>query len=435
MKKIEFIKTTIIMLVTVLGFGLSAFGLNFHTGPIIEDNNKGAEFGPLLSVLPEGASFGKDALIYDSANPSGSTLTNVSSNITRVYQAENNVGYALKLNATSSYSKAPMVITLGVSSEGKITGLEINEYYDTDSYNITKKDPNYLSSFIGKDSALAEVGLVAGSTYSSRAFKEAIEASLNSLIENGLIKEGVKSPEQILTELIPLVHTGLTEKGGLKATEIEVSGNIVKSFKANNGSGVASIVKNGEDFLLFIYNALGACSFYNVEGNVVSSVDANLLTECVNHAKANVTNTNEALISKYTASMSGTDFEAISTETFNYVTGAVKFTSNDKTYYAINAKPSFGGKYTMDLYYVLDDEGKIVDFECKDYFYNASDFEHYMGVTKPEGYEDGFVGKDSNTLTDDIIIIAGATADTTPAIKQASKDVFAFFNSYKGGNQ
>ena len=44
------INTVAILLAFVVVFGAIMFGLNFITAPIIEENNKGAEFAPLLAV-------------------------------------------------------------------------------------------------------------------------------------------------------------------------------------------------------------------------------------------------------------------------------------------------------------------------------------------------------------------------------------------------
>lgn len=71
----KFVKSALILILTVCVFGAAMFGLNKLTGPIIEANQAGAELAPLLASWPEGSSFGKDALIYDSANASASSLT------------------------------------------------------------------------------------------------------------------------------------------------------------------------------------------------------------------------------------------------------------------------------------------------------------------------------------------------------------------------
>ena len=62
----KLLKTFGILVIVVAIFGGAMFGLNFYTGPIIEDYNAGAELAPLLAVMPEGAQFDGEALIYNS---------------------------------------------------------------------------------------------------------------------------------------------------------------------------------------------------------------------------------------------------------------------------------------------------------------------------------------------------------------------------------
>jgi radical SAM-linked protein len=54
MKTSEFLKSAAIIVVILLVFGLAAFGLNFHTAPLIEANKAGAANDRLNSVMPEG---------------------------------------------------------------------------------------------------------------------------------------------------------------------------------------------------------------------------------------------------------------------------------------------------------------------------------------------------------------------------------------------
>ena len=208
MKLSVFLKSTAIIVIILVVFGLAAFGLNFYTKPLIDSHNAGAELAPLLEVMPEGAKFDADALIYDSENASASTLKDVPASVTKVYKEATGLGYVIRCQATSKYSTAPMVITVGVSADGKICGIQINEYHDSldAAYNITTKAPEYIESFIGKDSALADIGLVAGSTFSSNAFKGAVEEAMSVLISNNLIAAGVKSDDQIISELLTKLH-------------------------------------------------------------------------------------------------------------------------------------------------------------------------------------------------------------------------------------
>ena len=121
-------RTILIQFVVVVLFAGAMFGLNFLTGPIIERNNAGKEFAPLLSVMPEGAEFTTESLMYDSANPSEYGLIDVPASVKKVYLENNGLGFAITCAAESQYSTAPMEITIGISADGKICGIEINSY-------------------------------------------------------------------------------------------------------------------------------------------------------------------------------------------------------------------------------------------------------------------------------------------------------------------
>ena len=63
----KLLKTLAILLVIVIVFGGAMFSLNLYTGPIIDANNAGAEFAPLLSVMP-GASANSFEVTYNAEN-------------------------------------------------------------------------------------------------------------------------------------------------------------------------------------------------------------------------------------------------------------------------------------------------------------------------------------------------------------------------------
>ena len=228
----KFLKTLVILLIIVAIFGGAMFALNLYTGPIIEENNAGAEFAPSV--------FDGEALLYSAENPAASSLKDVPASVLSVYKEANGLGYAIRCTGESNYSTAPMEITIGISADGKICGVQIDAYNDTASFDFRTKDPNYLSTYIGQDSSLSGVGLVAGSTYSSTAFKNAVLDGFSALINNQLIVEGVKSDAQILEEMIPPLAPGM-----LKLEEVTASGNIEKAMKVGNDAGFAYIVKNG----------------------------------------------------------------------------------------------------------------------------------------------------------------------------------------------
>ena len=223
------LKTILILLCIVAIFGVAMFGLNFLTGPIIAENNKGAEFAPLLAVMPEADNFEEVT----------STLAGVPESVIAIYKETSGKGFVVRAKASTQYSKEPMEITFGITADGKICGIQLDVY--TDSIDYRPKDANYITSYLEKDSALADIGTVSGATYSSTAFKSAVSEGFSVLISNSLIAEGVKSDAQILQEMIPTLAPGM-----LKTEEAPVSGNIEKALKSGNDAGFAYVIKSGD---------------------------------------------------------------------------------------------------------------------------------------------------------------------------------------------
>ncbi len=430
MKRTDLIKSIALLLVIVAVFSAAMFGLNIHTAPLIEANNASAKFGPLLAVLPEGASFDADALIYDAVAPEGSSLTDVPPSVTAVYREASGLGYAVRVTATSQYSSAPMEISLGVSAEGKIFNVQIDSYNDSEAFDFRAKDPEYLSTYVDKDSALTDVGTVAGSTYSSTAFKTAVEEAMNALIANSLIAEGVKSDDQLLMELLPTIFTGMSNNGMMQTEEIEASGNMLSGVKALNDSGFAYIMTEGDATLLVAVNAFGTGKVFDVEGNDVTDAHASLVEEAKAHADANQTSYEEPAVARFEKLMEGAaNMQPLPLDTFSSVVAANSFQVGEDTYYGFCAR-SYGYDI-MDVYVVLDASGAIVKTDAKKLFFDEEYFNVDDDVDQP-AYKDSFTGLTQDTWTGDNALIAGATM-TSNAMQQAVTDAFEAFQAVQNG--
>ncbi len=422
------LKTTVVLLLIVAVFSGAMFGLNLYTGPIVEANNAGAVFAPLLAVMPEGAAFGGDALIYSADNAAASSLKDVPASVVSVYKEANGLGYAISCTAESTYSTAPMEITIGVSADGKISGIQIESYNDPAGFDFRAKDPNYLSTYVGKDSALADVGIVAGSTFSSTAFKNAVTEAMGVLIANEMIAEGKKSDDQVLTELIPTVAPGYT-----KLVDATASGNIVKAMKAENDTGFAYVMTEGDASFLAVVNATGVCKIYDVTGAEVTDAHSALADEAKNAAKTAQKGYVDALTKKIEKMMEGAaEITALELDTFNTVAAAVSFKVGDAVYYGFNARSI--GFHQMDIYVVIDANGAIAKLDAKQFIFEEEYFMAFGGMDTP-AYKAGFVGLTGETFTGEQAMIATATM-TSNAMKEAVADAFASFDSIvKGGEQ
>ena len=424
MKRNELIRTSLIMIVTVVVFGLAAFGLNFHTGPRIEANKAGAANAVLVAVMPEGK-------LFDEIT---SELTiDASTGVTNVYKETSGKGYVFK--ATKPGFSKPVNVVVGVSSEGLITGITVEIGQGDFPVN------NMLPTFIGQDSTLSGVVLQGGATASSNAVKAAVEAGLLVLASNDLMKAAVKTAEQVYEELLTTVFSGAT-----KGANLTVSGNITVAYKTLTNSGIVCYVAKGENTLLAIANVNGVVEVYqpklldeatqSYELENVTEANGDVVEEVKQFAANNITSEYQALANKVAKMYEGaTELTEVTMNTFGSLTAALSFVYNDTTYYAYIAKTINNyNKSVVTSYIVLDSEGNVAKFDLTNYFGD----EEYFGAAHGfdvNGYEDKFVGTNDSTLdTNDDLIISGATM-TTNAVKQAMKDAFASFTALKGGNE
>ena len=409
------LKTILILLCIVAIFAVAMFGLNFLTGPIIEANNKGAEFAPLLAVMPEAENFEEVT----------STLAGVPESVIAVYKETSGKGFVVRAKASTQYSKEPMEITFGITADGKICGIQLDVY--TDSIDFRSKDANYIDSYLEKDSALADIGTVSGATYSSTAFKNAVSEGFSALITNSLIVEGVKSDAQILGEMIPTLAPGM-----LKTEEAAVSGNIEKAWKAGNDAGFAYVVKTGEASFLALVNATGACKVYDVAGADVTDAQTAIADEAKAAASASQKSYTEDLNTKITRLYeTATDITPVEVSTFNTVVAAASFKVDGADYYGFYSRSV--GFHQMDVYFVIDANGAIAKMDAKQFIFDEEYFGNFGGMDVG-AYKGGFEGLTTETFTGELAVIATATM-TSNAMKQSTDDAFAAFNAITGGAQ
>ena len=430
----KLLKTLGILVIIVAIFGGAMFGLHFYTEPLIAANSTGAANARLDAVMPDGAKAYEDitatlTMPEKFVSPANDKRT---ADIVAVHkETKNGFGYIVEVAWTSEDTHGENnLVLVGISTDGKIIKVNNETYTDTSNYNIFSKDPNYAATFEGKDSALADVGTVSGSTHSSESFRAAVAHAFSVLVENNMIAAGVKSDAQILEELVPSVAQGFG-----KLADVAATGNIVKAMQATNGTGFAYIIKSGDASFLAVVNAMGACKVYNVEGADVTADNASVVTEAKAHASANQTAYTEALTSKVEAMMPGAaDFAAVESDAFNTVVAAVSFNVEGVNYYAFYSR-SYGFDQ-MNIFIIIDENGAIAKMDAEKFIFEESDFLEYghSGYTgMPGGYTDGFAGV-TDEWNGDAAVITGATM-TTNAVKQAINDTFAAFNSIKGGEQ
>jgi len=124
----------------------------------------------------------------------------LSERITGVYEAYRNdaiIGYVMDVT-TKGYGGA-MKLTVGINTEGRVTGVIIGDNNETPGLGSRAKEPGFIDQFKGVTAAETlsvvkqnknsdnEIQAISGATITSRAVTEGVQAALDSvrLIMNG----------------------------------------------------------------------------------------------------------------------------------------------------------------------------------------------------------------------------------------------------------
>lgn len=137
--------------------------VNMFTAPIIAENAAKKETESMSAVLEGAVGFEK------------LTLTDLPETVSAVYEETTGLGFVVFVKTKTSYTHGEdMAITVGINKEGKVVGVKLTSY--TESKDI---GPDYPNRFVGLDASnVGEVDAVAGVTYSSNAFKNAVKDAL-----------------------------------------------------------------------------------------------------------------------------------------------------------------------------------------------------------------------------------------------------------------
>lgn len=414
--KKEFSKSVLALVAIVLVAVLLLTGLNFITAPLIAENGSAAAFAPLYAVMPDAAGFDQ---LYDAADPDSSALANVPASVQSIYGETGGMGYVLRLSTSEGYTKQPIEFTLAIDAEGKISGVELTAYPETKDMG----KETYPQTYLGQDSTLANVSLVAGVTYSSTAFKNAVADGFAALIDNGLIGAGVKGDEQILVEMLAEVYPGIVSPTGTPQYEEQeiVCSYITKSLKALNDSGFALIMKNGDATYMAVCNAFGSVKIVDVDGNEVS--DDAMAAEAKAYAEANIVSHSDGDLNKVKLLVpDASDVTAISLDgVYNSVTCAYK--AEGVGYVFVSRSYGYSNE-PMVIYYVIDDNGAIVTMTADELILFKEYFTSYQ--LDESSYKAGFTGLTGDSFTGDEALISGATV-SSDAIRVATEDAFTAF--------
>ena len=129
------------------------------------------------------------------------------------------------------------------------------------NYAESKDFGDYPDTYIGQDSALGGVDVHAGVTYSSKAFRGAVEDAFAVLVELGGVAQGNKTDEQIIEELKgELLPGALNQAGAPKLKEMTLPDpSVQQALQAENDVGYFYVIEeNGETLIVVVSTTGGA---------------------------------------------------------------------------------------------------------------------------------------------------------------------------------
>ena len=406
------VKSIILPVIVVILAFVILFLVNLWTYPLIVESRMQGEVGPAMDVMPNAKGFEE------------LQLDNIPSTVKTVYKETSGQGYVVKVSTKAGFTKEAIVFYVAIDGENKVQKINVTEYPETRDVG-----DGYVDTFIGSDSTLSTVDLVAGVTYSSSAIKNGVADAFKALSDNGLIVAAKKEPKQLYEELMPVVFGTAVNPAGMMAQEeftSSVSG-VVKAQKALNEGAVAYWYCEGDNNYAVVTNGKIA-KVYDLEGNEVSSLSSSVISSLLEEAKTIVKDNSSSDIKRFKKYVANSTVTEIDVPLFNNVTTAFQCVNENGTYYGFGVRSYAFENTPLTMYISIDDKGAIYTFNSSSLYVDPEYFTH----SEPEGYTTNIVGVTSD-WTGDEALITGATL-TSDAVKDAINDVFACFEAIKGGN-
>ena len=415
----ENIKSVVVLTAICLVVAVLLAYTNTITAPIIEANKAAKASGSLLEVMPEATGFENIT----------ETLANLPATVKEVHKEASGLGHVMILGTTTQFSSDEMGITVAIGADGKISNVLLTGYYESKDFGA-----DYPATYIGQDSALGGVDTVAGTTFSSTAFKDAITDAFNVLIENNLVAAGQKSEEQLIAEAMPLALPGCVNSLGNPVT-VPVEGfaaPITQAFKAKNDTGYIYIVSTDAGSVVVGVNAFGVAKAIDLEGNDVTATATDAVAAAVAANPAiSVTN-----LEANTTTVAGsfeegaviTAVEGLATE--SNVVAAFTVTVGEETQYAVITKPLGYGDESMKMMVIFNANGEVVIYKTLTEMIIHGEYYSEHQLTDESAYRAQFVGLTEATYSDDMTLVAGATM-TANAVASNFRSAFEAFNLIK----
>ena len=160
----DFLKPVVVLVCIALAAGVLLGFVNSKTEPIIEENAR-IKAEQTRSAVLSGAK-GFEEIKCDTA----------ALDIDSAYKETSGLGYVI----TSSHKGygGPVVVTVGISPEGKIIRLSVDVSTETTGIGSKAGREDYVNRFMGLSGDVSSVDSISGASYSSNAVKAGVSAAL-----------------------------------------------------------------------------------------------------------------------------------------------------------------------------------------------------------------------------------------------------------------
>ncbi|NYB74071.1 FMN-binding protein [Sedimentibacter hydroxybenzoicus DSM 7310] len=173
----------ILCLISAIAAGVLAFTNDFTKDKIAEVELK-ASLDPavLEMVMPGSDTFlpYEDTALIDTIKAENGKFVDL---MVPVDGSGNQMGYAIKTLSTVAGFGGDIELFIGVSPEGKITGIAVTQILETAGLGTKVAEPAFKDQFTGKDLNAeiteSDVNMISGATISSKSFTSAVSNAVN----------------------------------------------------------------------------------------------------------------------------------------------------------------------------------------------------------------------------------------------------------------
>lgn len=406
---------------------------NFFTAPIIAEADRGAANAALMEVIPGAIDF---------EELTGETVPDV---VTAVYRETSGKGYAIQLAAIGYGGvSSPISAVVGIDTEGLIIGVKVISYSgETPGKGDVIVNESFLSQFVGKNSNLTDVNIIAGSTYSTAGLINAVREAFAAYTTYSGVGPAEKSLDDLIIEQVSALIPG-AKTFGENVELAEATENVRNIFVASPAHGSAVVYNFGDEenpevaiVAVDVFGTAVAC--VDPEGNDVSATYADAMASAA-ALIGEVASSTSTVNAEAIAAMAGegatvTPSAPVTSMTYaSSVVNAYDITLADGTVQYGYVTLTYGNEGTVKIGCILDSDGAIVKYKTISSNEYQEHYEYYGGVILTANYAAKFTGLTSETYTSSVSAIARST-NTSRAVNTALEDIFAVHEAGEGSRK